>query len=150
LVCTGLCKGFWPFADSHPHEWPSIFDNSDWPPKSEAEVEFLHLQVDKEVAIGYYSQAFGPDLLPGMYNMPIHAVPKPGTNKHWLVTNHIAGKYTLNSMISHDAIAVSCMVCNSYHDRYLRGVIRSDKESSQALYTFLLPSYSTIFPIFSS
>jgi hypothetical protein len=46
-----------------------------------------------------------PDLLPGMYSMPIHAVPKLGTNKHQLVTDHSARKYALNAMIAHDDIA---------------------------------------------
>jgi len=104
-VCVGLREGFWPFADTHPNQWPEIFDVSDRPPKTDAEREFLQSQIDKEVSVGRYSQPFGPDLLPGMYSMPIHAVPKPGTNKHRLVTDHSAGKYALNSMISRDDIA---------------------------------------------
>ena len=104
-VCVGLREGFWPFADTHPNEWPEVFDVSDRPPKTDAEREFLQSQIDKEVGIGRFSQPFGPDLLPGMYSMPIHAVPKPGTNKHRLVTDHSAGKYALNSMISREDIA---------------------------------------------
>jgi hypothetical protein len=34
LVCTGLREGFWPFADTHPLEWPRTHDNSDRPPKT--------------------------------------------------------------------------------------------------------------------
>ena len=104
-VCVGLREGFWPFADTHPNVWPEIFDVSDRPPKTNAERQFLQSQIDKEVSVGRYSQPFGPDLLPGMYSMPIHAVPKPGTNKHRLVTDHSAGKYALNSMISREDIA---------------------------------------------
>ncbi|KAG1817646.1 uncharacterized protein BJ212DRAFT_1480207 [Suillus subaureus] len=104
-VCDGLCERFWPFADTHPNEWPLVFDNLDWPPKTDAKKEFLCTQIEKEVDIGHYSQAFGPGLLPGMYSMPIHAVLKPGTNKHQLVTDHSAGIYMLNSMISHNDIA---------------------------------------------
>ncbi|KAG1737264.1 hypothetical protein EDB19DRAFT_1637136, partial [Suillus lakei] len=104
-VCEGLREGFWPFANTHVGEWPLIFDNSDRPPKTQDELMFLQAQIEKEVDIERYSQAFGPDLLPGMYSMPIHAVPKPGTNKHRLVTDHSAGKHALNSMISHDDIA---------------------------------------------
>ena len=37
--------------------------------------------------------------------MPIHAVPKPGSNKHRLVTDHSAGQFALNNMISHNDIA---------------------------------------------
>ena len=104
-VCTGLREGFWPFADTHVGDWPLIYNNSFRPPRSDAESSFLQAQIDKEVEVGRYSQSFGPDLLPGMYSMPIHAVPKPGTDKHRLVTDHSAGKYALNSMISHDDIA---------------------------------------------
>lgn len=40
-----------------------------------------------------------------MYSMPIHTVPKPGTNKFHLVTNHSAGEYALNNMITKEDIA---------------------------------------------
>ena len=40
-----------------------------------------------------------------MYSMPIHSVPKPGTNKLRLVVDHSATNYSLNSMISRDDIA---------------------------------------------
>jgi hypothetical protein len=104
-VCQGLREGFWPFADTHFGEWPLSFDNSFRPLKSEAEAKFVKSQIDKEVKLGRYSEAFGPDLLPGMYSMPVHAVPKPGTNKFRLVTDHSAGPYALNSMISWGDIA---------------------------------------------
>jgi hypothetical protein len=104
-VCTGLREGFWPFADTHVDDWPLVYDNSFRPPKTPSESLFLQSQIDKEVEAGRYSQPFGPDLLPGMYSMPIHAVPKPGTDKHQLVTDHSSGKYALNAMIPHDAIA---------------------------------------------
>ncbi|KAG2738748.1 DNA/RNA polymerase [Suillus brevipes Sb2] len=69
------------------------------------EKEFVKSQIDKEVELGRYSEPFGPNLLPGMYSMPIHAVPKPGTSKFRLVMDHSAGQYSLNSMISRDDIA---------------------------------------------
>jgi hypothetical protein len=98
-VCISLHEGFWVFADLHSGEWPITHDKLDRPPKTDAEKEFLKEQIDKEVEVGQYSSYFGPDLLPGMYSMPIHAVPKPGSNKHQLVTDHSAGQYTLNKMI---------------------------------------------------
>lgn len=104
-VCTGLREGFWPFANTHFDEWPLTHDNSFRPPKTSAKENFLRSQIDKEVDVGRYSQPFGPDLLPGMYSMPIHAVPKPNSNKHRLVTDHSAGKFALNSMILHEDIA---------------------------------------------
>jgi hypothetical protein len=45
----------------------------------------------------------GP-LLPGMYSMPIYAVPKPGTTDLRLVNDHSAGKFSLNSMIEHASV----------------------------------------------
>ena len=104
-VCVGLREGFWPFANTHHKDWPVTWDNSDRPPKTEGECQFLSSQIDKEVGVGRYSEPFGPDLYPGMYSMPIHAVPKPGSNKFCLVTDHSAGKFALNSMISRDDIA---------------------------------------------
>ncbi|KAG2340133.1 hypothetical protein BDR05DRAFT_977435 [Suillus weaverae] len=64
-------------------------------PKTEAEWNFIRGQIGKEEA---------HDLLPGMYSMPIHAVPKEG-GKFRLVTNHSAGEYSLNSMIAKEDIA---------------------------------------------
>ncbi|KAG1726943.1 hypothetical protein EDD22DRAFT_738561, partial [Suillus occidentalis] len=104
-VCVGLREGFWPFADTHFGVWPLTHDNSFRPLNSSAEKDFIKAQIDKEVELGRYSQPFGPDLYPGMYSMPIHAVPKPGTNKFRLVTDHSAGQFSLNSMISRDDIA---------------------------------------------
>jgi len=90
-VCLGLRQGFWPFAHTHYGEWPILWDNSHRPLKSEEEVIFVKEQVEKEVTKGRFSEAFGPDLLPGMYSMPVHAVPKPGVKKFRLVTDHSAG-----------------------------------------------------------
>ena len=104
-VCQGLREGFWPFADTHYGEWPTTWDFSQQPVKSQSERDFISSQIEKEVSVGRYSPAFGPDLLPGMYSMPIHAVPKPGSDKLRLVTNHSASDFALNNMISKDDIA---------------------------------------------
>lgn len=104
-VCLGLRQGFWPFAHTHYGEWPILWDNSHRPLKSEEEVIFVKEQVEKEVTKGRFSEAFGPDLLPGMYSMPVHAVPKPGVKKFRLVTDHSAGTYALNNMISREDVA---------------------------------------------
>jgi hypothetical protein len=37
--------------------------------------------------------------------MPIHAVPKPGSSKFHLVTDHSAGQFAVNSMILCEGIA---------------------------------------------
>ncbi|KAG2143459.1 uncharacterized protein EDB93DRAFT_1105298 [Suillus bovinus] len=81
-VCTGLREGFWLFSNTHLEEWPLIYDILDRPPKTKAKRKFLQAQIDKEVEVEWYFPPFGPDLLPGMYSMPIYTVPKPGTMKH--------------------------------------------------------------------
>ena len=105
FVCRGLCQGFWPFANTHYGEWPLTWDSSQHTPKMPEEAAFLQEWIDKEVMCGCYLEPFGSDLLPGMFSMPIHAVPKPGSNKHRLVTDHSAGQFALNNMISRDDIA---------------------------------------------
>jgi hypothetical protein len=68
------------------------------------ELDFLQGQILKEESVGRYSSDFGPDLLPGMYSMPIHAVPKEG-GKFRLITNHSTSNYSLNSMIAKEDTA---------------------------------------------
>ena len=104
-VCLGLREGFWPFVHTHPGEWPSTWDNSLRALKSEDELSFVEEQVAKEVEKGHFSPPFGLDLLLGMYSMPMHIVPKPGIKKFCLVTDHSAGEFTLNNMISHADVA---------------------------------------------
>ena len=46
------------------------------------------------------------DLLPGMYSMPVHVVPKvAGSDKLRLIVDHSTSSYSLNSMIMRDDIA---------------------------------------------
>ncbi|KIK32615.1 hypothetical protein CY34DRAFT_101077 [Suillus luteus UH-Slu-Lm8-n1] len=103
-VCTGLHHGFWPWADTHYGEYLTTWEETTPIPANSEEHQFLRDQIAKEVRVGCYSFDFGPDLLPGMYTMPIHAVPKEG-GKHRLVTNHSTGSFSLNSMIAKADIA---------------------------------------------
>lgn len=98
-VCRGLCEGFWPWADSHIGEYPDILDLSYPTPENENEAQFLRDQRDHEVFKGRFSEAFGDKLLPGMYCMPVFAIPKPHSTDLRMVTHQSAGKYSLNSMI---------------------------------------------------
>ena len=104
-VCRGLQEGFCPFANIHYGEWPLTWDNFQCIPKTAGKATFLQEQADKEIELGCFSEPFGPDLLPEIYSMPIHAVPKPGTSKFHLVTDHNAGQFALNNIISHEDIA---------------------------------------------
>jgi len=67
------------------------------------------MQIDAEVRKGRYSEDFGPDLLPGMYSSPTHAVPKPGTDTFRLINDQSAGEFSPNSMIHPDDVAGTCM-----------------------------------------
>ena len=51
-----------------------------------------------------FSESFGNKLLPGMYCMPVFAVPKPHSTDLRMVTDQSAGKFSLNSMIPHENI----------------------------------------------
>jgi hypothetical protein len=103
-VCTSLREGFWPFAHTQKESYPATWDFSDRPPKTEREAAFLREQRDIEIAANRYSVGFGPDLLPGMYSTPIHAVPKPRSEKLRLVNDHSAGTFSLNSMIAREDV----------------------------------------------
>jgi len=72
--------------------------------KSEDQLAFIEQQLVEEICLGRVSESFGRDLLPGMYSVPMHTVPKPNSDKLCLMVNHTAGNYLLNSMIDSDAI----------------------------------------------
>ncbi|KIK39920.1 hypothetical protein CY34DRAFT_33636, partial [Suillus luteus UH-Slu-Lm8-n1] len=103
-VCQGLREGFWPWANTQNRIYPTTWDIPSPQPSTETKRDFIRSQILKEESIGRYSPNFGPHLLPGMYSMPIHAVPKDGGKFH-LVTNHSAGEFSLNSMIDKEDIA---------------------------------------------
>lgn len=103
-VCTGLREGFWPWATTPYPGYPTVNDESRPPPPDERKAEFLRAQRDLEVSKGRFSPPFKHKLLPGMYCMPIYAVPKPRSSDLRLVTDQSYGKYSLNSMIRHDKV----------------------------------------------
>ena len=104
-VCTSLREGFWPWAKTQKEDYPVTWDFSYRPPKTEHEADFLKEQRDIELSEKRYSEGFGTDLLPGMYSTPIHAIPKPRSDKLRLVNDHSAGNFSLNSMISREDVS---------------------------------------------
>ena len=104
-VVNGFRNGFWPWVDTRVGEYPYTLDESFGDPKDQREIDFICSQRNKEISLGRFSESFGEDLLPGMYSMPIHAVPKPHSTDLRLVTNHSAGEFSLNSMIRCEDIA---------------------------------------------
>ncbi|RDX39566.1 hypothetical protein OH76DRAFT_1367372, partial [Lentinus brumalis] len=103
-VTRGLREGFWPYADEKPLDYPDTWDEVRPPLADEAARQFLRDQRDEEIRLGRYSHSLGPDLLPGMYCMPVHVVPKPHSDKFRLINNQSAGRFSLNSMIRPEAI----------------------------------------------
>ena len=108
-VCRALHEGFWPFANTRYGDYPTTWDFSERELQDPEHANFIAKQVEAEVLKGRYSEDFGPDLLPGMYLTPVHAVPKPGTDTYWLINDQSAGEYSPNSMIHPDDIAGTCM-----------------------------------------
>ncbi|KAI0832407.1 hypothetical protein BC628DRAFT_312743 [Trametes gibbosa] len=103
-VVRSLREGFWPYADAKPATYPDTWDEKRPAPHDENAAQFLRTQRDEEISLDRYSASFGCELLPGMYSMPIHVVPKPHSNKFRLVNNQSAGSFSLNSMIRPEAI----------------------------------------------
>ena len=102
-VCRGLREGFWPWAETPKPGYPVMLDESQAAPADVKKAEFLRTQRDRELAMDRFSAPF-THLLPGMYCMPIYAVPKPHSTDLRLVTDQSYGKYSLNSMIKHEKV----------------------------------------------
>jgi hypothetical protein len=103
-VCQGLREGFWPWASTTQPGYPDINDESVTGPVEAGKAKFLQSQKTVELAKNRFSPSFGKDLLPGMYCMPIFAVPKPSSSVFRLVTDQSRGKYSLNSMVDHNCV----------------------------------------------
>jgi hypothetical protein len=78
-VLRGLREGFWPWADTQHEVYPTTKDYFKPREYEENIKSFLREQRDLEISLNRFSESFGPDLLPGMYAMPIHVIPKPYT-----------------------------------------------------------------------
>jgi hypothetical protein len=99
-VCRALREGFWPWAQTDDPDLPVTWDNSYYRLlKHPTHVEFVREQRDIEVELGQFSPSFGPELLPGMYSMPIGVVPKPHSDKLRMVVDQSAEPHSQNSMI---------------------------------------------------
>ncbi len=76
-VCQGLQEGFWPWANTHRTGYPITHHEPAKGVPDATRLKFFRRQLRHEQMKGRYSQAVGPTLLPGMYSLPIYAVPKP-------------------------------------------------------------------------
>ncbi|KAF9029958.1 hypothetical protein BJ165DRAFT_1303891, partial [Panaeolus papilionaceus] len=102
-IQTSLVSGFWPLVEHFPPYFPITHDESTPTLQDPAKAAFLREQRDIELAKNWYSQGL-PLLLPGMYCMPTHAVPKDNREVLRLVTDYSCGTYSLNSLINRDSM----------------------------------------------
>ena len=103
-VCEGLQNGFWPWADIIKDSYPDTHNASQPIMQNDCEVQFLQDQIHTEITKNCFSPTFGTDLLPGMYCMPIYAVPKTIWSPNlWMVTDQSAGAFSLNSWMEWDS-----------------------------------------------
>ncbi|CDO72461.1 hypothetical protein BN946_scf184980.g2 [Trametes cinnabarina] len=124
-VCRGFREGFWPFANPSVGDFPSSWEESSSLLDDEA-LQFASKYAEEEEAAGRYSAPFSGDLLPGMYSMPVHAVPKPHSDKMRFINNHSAGRFSLNSMINKHEVGmrpdnVQDLARNLLHFRSIHG-----------------------------
>ncbi|KIY47447.1 hypothetical protein FISHEDRAFT_74644 [Fistulina hepatica ATCC 64428] len=100
-VCRSLREGFWPWASTAHGDYPDTYDNAEGyrTLTDPVQLAFTRQQCASEIAAGRFSPSFRPNLLPGMYAVPIWVVPKPHSDGLRLVVDHSAGKFSLNSMI---------------------------------------------------
>ena len=106
-MCQSLHKGFWPWADTKIN--PETWDFSDQPPKCWDYIDFITTQVETEVCLRHYSEAFRLGLLPGMYSSSVHTLDKPGTTTFQLINNQSAREFSPNLMINHEDVIGTCM-----------------------------------------
>lgn len=99
-ICNGIQYGFWPYADlaGLDSAVPITLDRGFAREPPPEEVSFLCETRDNEMAVNRFSPPFA-SLLPGMVVGPYFSVPKPGSDKRRLVTDHSAGDQSLNSFI---------------------------------------------------
>jgi hypothetical protein len=74
-VCQGLREGFWPWASTNQPNYLTTNDESSVTPVDIKKADFLQTQKLVELTKDRFSPSFGKKLLPGMYCMPIYAVP---------------------------------------------------------------------------
>lgn len=104
-VIRGFREGFWPFADFEGRGFPETWDEPGGDLEGEMK-EFAERYAQEEETADRYSPVFGTDLLPGMFSMPVYAVPKDGPAKFRLINDHSAGDHALNDAIRKEDVGM--------------------------------------------
>ncbi|OCH92271.1 hypothetical protein OBBRIDRAFT_833607 [Obba rivulosa] len=102
-ICRSLREGFWPWACTRQEGFPDTWDESLSGSRDQGRAHFIREERDTEIASGRFSKAF-PELLPGMFCMPVYAVPKSEEGKFRLITDQSHGPFAVNQMISDEAV----------------------------------------------
>ena len=76
-VCHVLQNGFWPWAETINEAYPTTSDHPNRPSQSDHHLNFITNQFHEEEACSCLSPSFEGELLPGMYSVPVHTMPKP-------------------------------------------------------------------------
>ena len=105
-VVHSFHHGFWPYAHPQGIIWPLTIDNSFCPLNNPTQISFVYDQRDYKIQQGHFSPAFGKDLLPGMKAVLIGVIPKPHSEKLWLVVDQSSGLFSPNSFIPWEDVAV--------------------------------------------
>ena len=92
------------FGLGRPLGYPTTHDESQPTPNTSSKADFLRKQLRTELEKGRFSPSLGRNLLPGMFSMPIYAVPKPNSTDLRLVTDQSYGDFSLNSMVDHKRV----------------------------------------------
>jgi hypothetical protein len=135
-----LREGFWPWADTSKEPAELTHDYQSERELDTDELDFLRDTCVAEQLAGRYSEAFGPDLLPGMVSQPVFAVPKPRSDKLRLVNHHSFGPHALNNLIPKDDRSIRLdnlhdfgKALRHFHSRHNRGpawVFKSDVKNA--------------------
>jgi hypothetical protein len=104
-VLKGLREGFWPWADTRHEDYPLTQDYYKQRHFDDGASQCLLDQRDEEIRLGRFSKSFSTDLLPGMYTMSIHVIPKPHSANLRLISNLSTGDYAPNTMINKANVA---------------------------------------------
>jgi len=103
-ILTRLREGFWPWADTLKDGYPNLFFQGPMGIYRDEHQQFFCSQLAHEQACGCYSSLAGQHLLPGMYCMPVYAVPKSDSADFCLVNDYSTGPFSPNSMIKHGCV----------------------------------------------
>ena len=83
-----------------------IVDISHCPLKDDVHLAFVQDQHDIKLSLVCFSTAFSPHLLQGMMSVPIGVIPKPHSQKLWLIIDPLTREYSPNTCIPCSSVSI--------------------------------------------